>query len=43
VAAPSEAEAAVAEQEKPVKGVRLGLGAVWRRITGIFRRERREA
>jgi carbon monoxide dehydrogenase subunit G len=43
VAAPEEAEAAVAEQEKPVKGIRLGLGAVWRRIRRIFGSERRQA
>jgi uncharacterized protein len=41
LAPPEEAEAAVAGQAKPVGGLRLGLGAFWRRITGIFRRERR--
>jgi uncharacterized protein len=42
VAAPDEAEAAVAAQAKPVGGLRLGLGAIWRQITGIFRREGRK-
>jgi carbon monoxide dehydrogenase subunit G len=40
-AAPEEAEAAVAGQAGPVAGLRLGLGAFWRSITRIFRRERR--
>jgi len=39
VAPPEEAEAVVAAQAKPVGGLRLGLGAIWRQITGIFRRE----
>jgi uncharacterized protein len=39
VATPKEAEAAVADQATPVGGLRLGLAALWRRITGIFRRE----
>ena len=38
VAAPAQAEAAVAAQAKPVGGLRLGLGALWRRIAGVFRR-----
>jgi uncharacterized protein len=38
VAAPEQAQAAVAAQAKPVGGLRLGLGAVWRRLTGAFRR-----
>jgi hypothetical protein len=40
VAAPGEVTA-VAEQSKPIGGLRLGLGAVWRRITRIFHRERK--
>jgi len=40
VATPVEAEAAVTVQAKPVGGLRLGLRAFWRRVTGIFRRER---
>jgi carbon monoxide dehydrogenase subunit G len=39
VAAPDEAEAAVAAQAKPVGGLRLGLGAIWRQFIGLFRRE----
>jgi carbon monoxide dehydrogenase subunit G len=39
VAAPAEAEAAVAAQAKPVGGLRLGLGALWRRITRVVRRD----
>jgi carbon monoxide dehydrogenase subunit G len=38
VAAPEEAAAAVAAQAKPVGGLRLGLGAIWRRIARIVRR-----
>lgn len=38
VAAPEQARAAVAAQAKPVGGLRLGLGAVWRRLTSVFRR-----
>jgi carbon monoxide dehydrogenase subunit G len=37
VASREEADAAVVEQSKPVGGLRLGLGAIWRRITRIFR------
>src|SRR5262245_23590191 len=37
VAPREEAHAAVVEQSKPVGGLRLGLGAIWRRITRIFR------
>ena len=39
VAAPEEAEAAVTAQAKPVGGLRLGLGALWRSIVRIFRPE----
>jgi carbon monoxide dehydrogenase subunit G len=42
VGEPDQAEAAVAAQAQPVQGFRLALGALWRRIIGIFRRERRE-
>jgi uncharacterized protein len=42
VAPPEEAEAVVAAQAKPVGGLRLGLGAIWRQITGIFRRDGRK-
>ncbi len=42
VAPPEEAEAVVAAQAKPVGGLRLGLAAIWRQITGIFRREGRK-
>ena len=38
VAEPEQAEAAVAAQAKPVGGLRLGLGALWRKVTGIIRR-----
>jgi carbon monoxide dehydrogenase subunit G len=38
VAEPQQAEAAVAAQAKPVGGLRLGLGALWRKIAGVFRR-----
>jgi carbon monoxide dehydrogenase subunit G len=37
VAAREEAHAAVVEQSKPIRGLRLGLGAIWRRIIRIFR------
>ena len=40
VAEPEEAEAAVAAQAKPVGGLRLGLGAMWRQFMGLFRRDR---
>jgi len=43
VAAPEKADAAVAEQSKPVGGVGLTLGAIWRRITAILSRGRRAA
>jgi uncharacterized protein len=33
-----EAGAAVAAQSRPVSGLRLGLGAFWRRIRGLFHR-----
>ena len=36
VAAREEAHATVAEQSKPIGGLRLGLGAIWRRIIRIF-------
>jgi carbon monoxide dehydrogenase subunit G len=39
VAEPEEAQAAVAAQAKPVGGLRLGLGAIWRRFTRLFHRE----
>jgi len=38
VASPQEAAAAVEGQAKPVKGLRLGVGAMWRRFRGLFRR-----
>lgn len=41
VATPEEAQAAVAEQAKPVAGLRLGLAALWRAITPFRRRFRR--
>jgi uncharacterized protein len=37
---PAQAEAAVAEAAKPVSGLRLGLAAIWRAITRVFRRQR---
>jgi carbon monoxide dehydrogenase subunit G len=43
VAPPEESDAAVAGESKPVGGVRLGLGAIWRRITAILSRQRRSA
>jgi hypothetical protein len=39
VASPEEAEAVVAAQAKPVGGLRLGLGAIWRQFVGLFRRD----
>jgi uncharacterized protein len=38
VASPEEAAAAVEAQSRPVGGLRLGLGALWRSFTGLFRR-----
>jgi uncharacterized protein len=35
---PEEAEAAVAETSKPVSGLSLGLGAIWRSFLRLFRR-----
>jgi len=37
-ATPEEAAAAVAVQARPVGGLRLGLGALWRSFTRLFRR-----
>jgi uncharacterized protein len=37
-ATPAEAAAAVAEQTRPVSGLRLGLGALWRSFTRLFNR-----
>lgn len=37
-AGPSEAAAAVAAQSRPVGGLRLGLGALWRSLLRLFRR-----
>ena len=37
-ATPEEAAAAVAAQSRPVGGLRLGLGALWRWFTRLFRR-----
>ena len=37
-ASPEEAAAAVAEQSRPVGGLRLGLGALWRSLGHPFRR-----
>jgi carbon monoxide dehydrogenase subunit G len=37
VAPREDAEAAVVQQSRPVGGLRLGLGAIWHRITRIFR------
>jgi uncharacterized protein len=42
VATPEEAQAAVAEQAKPVSGLRLGLAALLRAIGGLFRRPKRK-
>jgi carbon monoxide dehydrogenase subunit G len=36
VAGREEVHAAVIEQSKPIGGLRLGFGAIWRRITRIF-------
>jgi carbon monoxide dehydrogenase subunit G len=36
---PEEAAAAVAETAKPVSGLSLGLGAIWRSFIGLFRRK----
>jgi hypothetical protein len=33
-----EAVAAVQAQSRPVGGIRLGLGALWRSFVGLFRR-----
>ena len=38
-ASPEEAAAAVEAQSRPVGGLRLGLGALWRSLGRIFRRE----
>jgi carbon monoxide dehydrogenase subunit G len=35
-ATPQEAAAAVEEQSRPVSGLRLGFGALWRSIRGLF-------
>jgi carbon monoxide dehydrogenase subunit G len=37
-ASPDEATAAVKAQSKPVSGLRLGLGALWRSLRRLFRR-----
>ena len=37
-ATPEEAAAAAAEQSRPVGGLRLGLGALWRALGRLFRR-----
>jgi carbon monoxide dehydrogenase subunit G len=37
-ATPEEAAAAVEAQARPVRGLRLGLGALWRALAGLFRR-----
>jgi carbon monoxide dehydrogenase subunit G len=37
-ASPEQAAGAVEEQSKPVSGLRLGLGALWRSLLGLFRR-----
>ena len=37
-ATPEEAAAAVEAQARPVQGLRLGLGALWRALAGLFRR-----
>ena len=39
-AEPERAEGAVAEASKPVGGLRLGLAALWRSFTRLFRRRR---
>ena len=38
VASPEEAAAAVTQQSRPVGGLRLGLGALWRTLGRLFRR-----
>jgi hypothetical protein len=38
VASPEEAAAAVTQQSRPVGGLRLGLGALWRSLGRLFRR-----
>ncbi len=38
LATPQEAHAAVAAQARPVGGLRLGLGALWRALNRLFRR-----
>jgi carbon monoxide dehydrogenase subunit G len=35
-ATPQEAAAAVEEQSRPVSGLRLGFGALWRSVRGLF-------
>jgi uncharacterized protein len=37
-AAPGEAEVPAAAQARPVGGIRLGLGALWRSFTRLFKR-----
>jgi hypothetical protein len=37
-ASPEEAQAAVEQQSRPVGGLRLGLGALWRALGRLFRR-----
>ncbi len=37
-ASPEQAAATVEAQSKPVSGLRLGLGALWRSLVGLFRR-----
>jgi carbon monoxide dehydrogenase subunit G len=39
-AEPEQADAAVAQASKPVSGLRVGLGALWRSIKRLFRRGR---
>ena len=40
-ATPDEAAAAVAEQSRPVSGLRLGLAALWHALVRLFRRRSR--
>jgi hypothetical protein len=40
-ATPAEAAAALAEQSRPVSGLRLGLAALWRALVRLFRRHSR--
>ncbi len=40
IASPKEAAAAIEAQSRPVSGVRLGLGALWRALGRFFRRTR---